>query len=417
MSKAMRLADQAFNAVRVTPPCPEENINKALSLLDEALKEAHSCRDYIQIGLAYLEAGNSSEASQTFEKASKADPGNPSVPLFSALACIDADEFDKAQAFLNKLQELCPANQAAPTAQALLYLRQGNLEAALKIIFPPKGRFDLSVSPSVLTRLAVSVEEYILPRELPEIADDWETPFTCDVRRNSQPDTNQSMEDNQAEALQATEASDKESTSEELPADKPAEKHRSRFKSFLASTIPNEASSLASKGSQRLQKCWNLKPEKRLAELQLAKQELQEAYEKNPHIIQLAYDLGEACLGCLEFSHTAGNRISHEEVENLRQANTYFQHALQENKENAYTLHYLARVALLLREYRQAKEAWTLALKFFEKLPEAHYGLAQAYVMGKDFLRARQHMTLSLMSDMELLRERFQDLQQFFEKS
>ncbi|MGM9991234.1 MAG: hypothetical protein ACI376_00055 [Candidatus Bruticola sp.] len=410
MSQAMRLADQAFSAVRVTPPCPEENIKKALNLLGQALEEAHSCRDYIQIGLAYLEAGDAPSASQTFARASQADSSNPSVPLFAALACIDSDEFDQAQTFLNKLHELCPANQAAPTAQALLYLRQGQLKEVLKIIFPEKGNFDLSVSPPVLTRLAVSIEEYIMPRELPEITDDWETPF-YEAPVNSPHSEADHSENSQVEEAEPQSPAEKTSSAQ------PAEVRNSKIKSFLDSTIPNEASSLAAKGSRRLQKCWNLEPERRLAELKIAKQELQEAYNKNPLIIQLAYDLGEAYLGCLEFSHKVGNRISSEEVENLRQAAVYFQNALQENKENAYTLHYIARTALLLKEYRKAKEAWSLALTFFEKLPEAHYGLAQVYVMAHDFLKARQHMTLSLMSDMDLLRERFQDLQKFFEKS
>jgi len=122
-------------------------------------------------------------------------------------------------------------------------------------------------------------------------------------------------------------------------------------------------------------------------------------------------------LGCIEFGHLSGQRINSEEVEALHQAAKYFQDALKENEENAYTLHYIARTALLLKEYKKAEEAWKLALKFFEKLPEAHYGLAQLYTIKKDFAKARQYMTLSLMSDLQLLRDRYRDLKQIWEKS
>lgn len=395
MSKSMRLTDQAFSAIRVNPPCPAENITKAKTILEKAEHEAKSCRDYIQLGLAYLELGESEQAAKAFEQASQADKNNPSVPLFASLAATDVGNFEIAQKYLDDLHQICPDNQAAPTAQALLFLRQGQIDKVLKIILPEKGNFDLSVSPPVLTRFAIAIEEYILPKELPEVEADWETGLKAT--------TNEST-------------STKDVTNEQSIGSKTSPEEGAK-KSLLAGIVPGEASSLASKGSRRLQSCWELTPEKRLEEIKKAKQELHEAYEKNPNIPQLAYDLGEACLGCIEFGHISGQRISLEETEALRQAAIYFQDALKENEENAYTLHYIARTALLLKEYKKAEEAWKLALKFFEKLPEAHYGLAQLYVIKKDFSQARQYMTLSLMSDLQLLRDRYNDLKQFWEKS
>ncbi len=390
MSKSMHLTDQAFSALRVNPPCPAENIARAEELLAQAEQEASSGRDYIQLGLAYLELGQSESAAQAFTRASQKDSKNPSVPLFAALAAIDNTQFEQAQAFLDNLHTICPDNQAAPTAQALLFLRQGQIDKVLSIIYPKKGNFDLSVSPPVLSRFAIAIEEYILPRELPEIKEDW---------------------------LNTIESTTDPNTSENSNSDKQhAEANESRT-SFFAGLLPGETSSLAAQGSYRLQKCWDLAPDKRLEEIKKAKQELSDAYAKNPHIPQLAYDLGEACLGCIEFSHLSGQRINSEEVEALRQAATYFQDALRENKENAYTLHYIARTALLLKEYKKAEEAWKLALKFFEKLPEANYGLAQLYTIKRDFAQARQYMILSLMSDLQLLRDRYNDLKQFWQKS
>lgn len=390
MSKSMHLTDQAFSALRVNPPCPAENIARAEELLAQAEQKASSGRDYIQLGLAYLELGQSESAAQAFTRASQKDSKNPSVPLFAALAAIDNTQFEQAQAFLDNLHTICPDNQAAPTAQALLFLRQGQIDKVLSIIYPKKGNFDLSVSPPVLSRFAIAIEEYILPRELPEIKEDW---------------------------LNTIESTTDPNTSENSNSDKQhAEANESRT-SFFAGLLPGETSSLAAQGSYRLQKCWDLAPDKRLEEIKKAKQELSDAYAKNPHIPQLAYDLGEACLGCIEFSHLSGQRINSEEVEALRQAATYFQDALRENKENAYTLHYIARTALLLKEYKKAEEAWKLALKFFEKLPEANYGLAQLYTIKRDFAQARQYMILSLMSDLQLLRDRYNDLKQFWQKS
>lgn len=390
MSKSMRLTDQAFSALRVNPPCPTENINQAQALLKQAEQEASSCRDYIQLGLAYLELGQSESASQAFAQASQKDSQNPSVPLFAALAAIDGDQFEQAQTLLDKLHQFCPDNQAFPTAQALLFLRQGQIDKVLKIIYPKEGNFDLSVSPPVLSRFAIAIEEYILPKELPEIEANW------DDTLNAQNKDTAEEKDHDCEQPQ---------------------EQKKRHISFFASFMPGEASSLASKGSYRLQKCWSLAPEKRLEEVTKAKQELSKAYSQNPHIPQLAYDLGEACLGCIEFGHASGQRINLEEVAALRQAATYFQDALQENEQNAYTLHYVARIALLLKEYKKAEEAWKLALKFFEKLPEANYGLAQLYTIKKDFTQARQYMTMSLMSDLQLLRERYSDLKQIWGKS
>ncbi len=406
----MRLTDQAFSAMRVNPPCPEENIDKAKSLLKQAEQEASSCRDYIQLGLAYLELGQSESAGEAFAKAAQKDPQNPSVPLFASLAATDSNQFEQAQTFLNDLHKVCPENQAAPTAQALLFLRQGFIDKVLEIIYPKKGNFDLSVSPPVLSRFAVAIEEYILPKELPEIEANWEEGLVCqDADSSQEKDSDLSTTDGESEV--SSNVSDKDSTQQQ------SQEVQQQHVSFFAGFMPGEASSLASKGSYRLQKCWDLAPEKRLEEIKKAKQELSEAYAKNPHIPQLAYDLGEACLGCIEFGHLSGQRINSEEVEALHQAAKYFQDALKENEENAYTLHYIARTALLLKEYKKAEEAWKLALKFFEKLPEAHYGLAQLYTIKKDFAKARQYMTLSLMSDLQLLRDRYRDLKQIWEKS
>ena len=406
----MRLTDQAFSAMRVNPPCPEENIDKAKALLVQAKQEASTCRDYIQLGLAYLELGQSECASEAFAEASQKDPQNPSVPLFAALAATDNNQFEQAQTFLDELHKVCPDNQAAPTAQALLFLRQGLIDKVLEIIYPEKGNFDLSVSPPVLSRFAIAIEEYILPKELPEVEANWDEGLKFQDTDSSQ-EKDSSLPTTDTESEVSSNTSDSDSTKAQ------SQEAQKQHVSLLAGFMPGEASSLASRGSYRLQKCWDLAPEKRLEEIKKAKQELSEAYAKNPHIPQLAYDLGEACLGCIEFGHLSGQRINSEEVEALHQAAAYFQDALKENKENAYTLHYVARTALLLKEYKKAEEAWQLALKFFEKLPEAHYGLAQLYTVKKDSAKARQYMTLSLMSDLQLLRDRYRDLKQIWEKS
>lgn len=419
MSKSMRLTDQAFSALRLNPPCQSENIDKAQALLVQAEQEASSCRDYIQLGLAYLELGQSEDASKALSQAAQKDPKNPSVPLFATLASIDSDKFEQAQAFLDDLLKVCPENQAAPTAQALLFLRQGMIDKVLEIIYPQKGNFDLTVSPPVLSRFAIAIEEYILPRELPEIEANWDEGLKADTE-----DSRTNIEDiaeaksSDHDALATDTKSDNSSDVPNQDSNKNKfQETKERKTSLIAGFMPGEASSLASKGSYRLQKCWDLAPDKRLEEIKKAKQELSEAYAQNPSISQLAYDLGEACLGTIEFGHLSGQRISLEEVEDLRQAATYFQDALKENEENAYTLHYIARTALLLKEYKKAEEAWKLALKYFEKLPEANYGLAQLYTIKKDFAKARQYMTLSLMSDLQLLRDRYGDLKQIWEKS
>ncbi|MCR4784865.1 MAG: tetratricopeptide repeat protein [bacterium] len=476
MSKSMRLTDRAFRYLGNGLILSQEDKLQAEVSLTEARQKAQTCREWIQVGLAYLELGTPQEAAASFAKAEELDPQNPSTPLFAAIAATDLGQFEQAHKFLDKLDKISPQNQAAPTAKALLHLRENNPQKALAIIYPEQGRFDLTVSPPVLTRFAVAVEEYVFSRELPNIDNDLNTVLVLPSEKKKK---NQEAAENSS-APATTEATGTQTETEVKPAEqeeataeakaetepKPIEKEEATaeakvetepklaeqeaatvetreesgsdyispalLKEKLAeadvkdkeeadklSALPGAAILWASKGSSKLKKAWDLHDAagddktECLQALREARQDLLTAYTKDPHLNQLAYDLGEASLGIIELAHPKGTRLSLDELIAVSRAAQYIDTALEENEENAYTLHYVARAALLMRQLTKAKQAWDLALKYFAKLPESHYGLAQLYTITGDFGSARRYMGLSLSSDLQILRDRLKDLQNF----
>lgn len=432
----MRLADKAFSAMRSNPLFADGQISQAREFLSQAETAGRSCRDWIQIGAAYLELGDTDKACEALGKARETDPYNPAAVMFSVLGFIDKEDFDEAQKMLDKLHELSPDNQAAPTERALLLMRQDKISEVLNIIFPERGTFDLTVSAPVQTRFALAVEAWLLKHELPDIPDDNETGLAIGSGKNSEAEDRAPAAESEKTAAEGSLTSEKEAVPEAGTANKeaaPAEDGKSSqadstaaagtdsgksplgSAAGLLSVFDAEASALASRGTRRLEKCWEMKPEKRLEEMGKACEDLRKAYDKNPAIPQLAYALGEASLGLVEYAHVPGKNLNSEDLEKVRQAEKCFMKALEENPENAYTLHYEARCAFLQRQYRKAEQAWEMALKYFEKLPEADYGLAQTCIMLGREAKARQYLNRSLSSDLQIMRERLEELKKTFE--
>lgn len=458
MSNAFTLADRALNLIRNSPFMGPEEVNKACELADQAAGKAASCKELIQTGMAYLELGKAEKAGEIFSKAVESDKRNPAARLFAALAASDAKKYEEALKHLDELKTLCPDNQAAPTLRALVYLHSGKAEEAFKILEPKKGKFDLTVSLQILSRFAEAAENYLLPRELPDIENDFSAelqvpegsaaakdlekiaPFLISkkgaVRAESagdNPDEFSKDKSNSSDCGYSSESgiNSKENTAMKDKAESfsdhnydnnngPAEAEKSLTGSAkkvkgsrLFSILDTEAAAMASKGGKLLKKCWDLPEEERLKQLELAKEALRRAYGKNKRIPQLAYDLGEALLGSVEYGHKAGTPVNADELAALDEAEEAFAEALNENSENAYALHYVGRVALLKRQPVKAEQAWRLALSYFEKLPESEYGLAQVSVLLGDSFRAQRHICRALSSDLQLLRDRLQELKAF----
>ncbi|MBQ7529293.1 tetratricopeptide repeat protein [bacterium] len=374
--------------------------SKALHILERAQEGAKDPRHFLQIGLLYLELNQPKKAQENLQKARELAPKNPAAQLFASVAEIDLQNYQEAQNILDELKKICPDNQAAPTLQALLFLKQNRLTEAMELLRPKKGKFDLSVSERILTRFAVTVESFILPLELPQsLENDLETDLIIPKAKKAKKKVVEN--DDETEETPTTEKTAKDEEEEAPP------------KTTLTSVLNAESSSLAARGARRLARAWSLPGEKRLQEIDKAHADLKKAYEKNPRIPQLAYDLGESILGKIEFSHKKGKPISEQELERLEEAYRLFYRALYENSENSYTLHYLGRVSFLQRKINRAITSWKLALKYFEKLPESAYGLAQANVLLGNWGEARSYMARALNSDPQLLRERLRDLEEF----
>lgn len=436
MSKAFKYSDQAQKLLYSTLELEASQEIKFTQLLEEAAQAAQNCREWLQIGYAYLEAAQPARALESLKKAQALDPKNPASYLFLSLAAADEGDYQTAQSYLEELLKLSPENQAAPSVQVLFYLLQEEIEPALKLLFPSKGRFDLTVSPQVLNRLAAALERKLCALELPPAPEEPPVPPEAPAlsEETPPPEESSALESapNSPEVSSMTPETAVPAPSEEepTPTEEPnqtKEPNPTEDPSQTEAPAPKEetpkvgvwakaeASNKAGRGSRKLQRAWGLEGERRLEIIAAARRELEEAYALYPDLSMLSYDLGEACLGGVEYAHRPGQPYTEAERLEIEGAQKYFLQALGENKENAYTLHYLGRCSLLLGAYSQAIDYWERALRFFEKLPEAHYGLAQAHLMlGRDFL-ARRYLDLALNSDLQLLRGRFQDLREWQE--
>ena len=73
----MRLTDRAFRYLGNGLILSQEDKLQAEVSLTEARQKAQTCREWIQVGLAYLELGTPQEAAASFAKAEELDPQNP----------------------------------------------------------------------------------------------------------------------------------------------------------------------------------------------------------------------------------------------------------------------------------------------------------------------------------------------------
>ena len=244
-----------------------------------------------------------------------------------------------------------------PTARAIRYLGENRLEEALGILVPPDARkpFDLSVSPPVVGRLAVMVEKRLLPVELPE-------------------------------ALQA------------VPDD--------------AEPPPpgGAAWRLSPRGQRRIQEAYALPDPQRGAGMLEAVADLRAARERDPKAFRADYHLGEALLAAAEFARDRERPLDPAALARVVEAEGSFRAACEKEGPNPYSLHYLARCALLQRRFDEADRLWREALQGFEKFPEARYGLGQALLARGRDREARGELLGALLSDLHLLRERVADL-------
>ena len=430
MSRSVRLTAQA-NSIALQLTAAEEDLKKAEKLLLEAQQSSPHGTTWLQIGRAYMELENYDSSRRAFEQARLQLHNNPALELFSAILCLDENRWEEAQKHLNELRSICPDNQALPTAQALCYLLQNRAAEALDILRPNKNdseKYDITVSPLLISRLAAVVENILLPRELP--APDLLNQLAAEDKEST---TGDSQSENKTE--QTKDGGKREEEQKDQPKDGgeqdeiPKEQQSSNSQKEAGITDPQAFARelqpylpelpddmkvggfhLRGTGTERLQNSWNMPEQERLKQFKLAIHELFQAYCASPKAYQSAFSLAEGLLAWAEYGRERSLPYDEKSLRLVRFAERLLREALIRDKDTAFASHYLARTSLLQHRYEEAIESWKVALDHFAKLPEAYYGIGQALLMLGSRRLGRLYIAHAVNSDMHLLRERLADL-------
>ena len=393
MSRSVRLAAQA-NSIAVLATATDEQLQRASQLLKEAEEASPQGTTWLQIGRAYMELDDFSASHRALDKARERLKNNPALELFSAILALDEDDVEQAKNYLEALQKMCPGNQALPTAQALCLLLQKNVPEAIKLLRSSRSKgesYDVTVSPLLVSRLAITVEELVLPCELPprELIDDHQ-------ENSEAQDVTSEAQGNNSEAQGSV-----------------------RFVQELESILPPLPEgvtiggfSLQRGGTDRLQRSWDLPIPERFKQFTIAVHELLRSYKRSPKAYQAAFCLAEGLLALAEYGRERSERYGSKQMAWVRSAEKLLREALVCDKDVAFASHYLARTQLLQYRFAEAEKLWRQALAEFEKLPEAQYGLGQALMMSGKRREGRLCITQAVNADMRLLRERLADLAQ-----
>lgn len=362
MSRALRCADEARAAAAAG------RWDRVEDLLRQAEAAQPRGTAWLQIALAWLDAGHAEEAAAALDHATQEDPSNPALWLFRALAHYDRGDMQAARSNLQEVRRLSPNNQALPTARALVMIGQDRVADALEILVPQEPsheRTDLSVSPVLLGRLALAAERVLLPLELPP-----------------------------AEVVE-------QATPPEPPAPGEAPAGGRMVGGLRAWRLQRG-------GHARLYGAW--KSPHRREDLEEALRLLRQARDADPTAFRASYHVGEALLMAAEFGRSREEPMGPADVERVLEAEACFRRSIEEDSTNPYVLHYLARSLFLQRRFGEAIDEWRRALEGFEKFPEAHYGLGQAHLCRGEEREARHFLLQAIMSDLHLLRERFKEM-------
>lgn len=396
-----KILNQAFD-----PFMSQEAINEAEKKLDDILEKAPDNTVLLQIGLTYLELGIPQKAEKALDKAEKALTGNPAVHLFKAIMRYDQNNMAAAREELAKLEKITPDNQALPTMKVLCDLHEDKIKEALSVLLPAKGKFDITVSPYISTRLAMELEEKMLTVELGHLQN---KPGTDKAESAIEAAPGEPGADASNATETSASASDKEPVIDEgSPLD--------LFLKDTSDLCEGTITALSFKSSKRMMKAWELPEAKRKEEVNLALRELKTIYVKDPKSFQAAYNLAEALLVATELNHERCKPYAEEELNKIRACGQLLEISRKTEGDNAYVKHYHARVHYLLGNFTEAERLWKEALDAFNKFPEAHYGLGQTLIALGKKRAARMMIGKSIMSDLHLLRDRINDLKEAYAK-
>lgn len=375
IAKAWRIYDQGHS-------------QDAKSAFEKAAAD-HPHADWIQIqyGLFLLQEEQFYESIASLSKACTLAPKNPAPLFFLSLAQELANLHEQAYQSENKLTKLCPQHQGLVSLRLFRELRHGQPLAALHTFgygekAPPrkesfKAAFaslgigdpswlpqDLSSSRYLLGPILVEIERQLLPLEYPTI-------------EPSPP--------NMAESLDKL-APPVRTLTEEI---------RSFPRSLRATPTLHRGKSLLNKALSTP----TLEPQPDL--LRQAISSLETGLQLDPYAFRTHYHLGEAYLW------SARNEPGHPYLRDpLSKAEYHFTESIRLDGSNPYVLFLLALTYQLVGQPHAALSLYAKATEKFTKMPEAHYGMGQCYLLLGDSSLARKFLLRAVESDLAIAKER-----------
>ncbi len=294
--------------------------------------------------------------------------------LYRCIAATLSDSFELAQDYYDELQQFSPKNQNLNTLKILLELRQKTQKKDPSSVLDAEWNIDFH-SDLILNPIAWTVEESLLPLQLPPI--------------------------------------DQEEPSEPLTAPLPQVKMKptpSFLQQLKSLKSYFKTSSLQRKATQLLESTWDEQdPEKRKELFDQAIDLLQQVNQEYPWHLDHYFSYGEALL----FRSYQGE-TEPPIPDDLNQALEQFSKSWLQDGSNPYLTYYIGLTYFFLGKTGMAKAYLTETVNQFEKLPEAHYTLAQIALIENDHTTFSQRMSLALGSDLNLLQNRLQSLLQLF---
>lgn len=410
---------------------------EALRVLEQAAAEMpNDPRSFVQLGLARLETEQPLQALESLQQALTLHPNHPPALYYLCLCHLDLDDLEQAARVLGKLEACSPENQALPTLRTLLCLRRGEVDQALTHLeippCPPSPiwkRPELSSFGPLVSRLSLEVEEWLLPLEIPRL-------------RRSQ-------------------------AAKEAPAEpegvipKAQDKTRSGVFGFLVGFLVGLVIAIGMRILMRLVfgpeldfdpmtsafflllmvlfvslsgALWGMitgnlhhhtqaymaqlkgyrlldrsikagAPVQREQLFMLAIQNMRRVLQLDDSLLRSHYGLGEALL-------FTSSSLRQPEISDrfLPEAEAQFLESWRQDGENPYLNYYLGRSCQLQGKLEAAIEYYQRAISKFSKLSEGHFGLGQCHVMMGDRAEARKWLSRALGSELQLARDRLQDL-------
>ncbi len=341
----------------------------------------------LQRGLFQLRQDRAQEASVSFQSAAEKEHENPAPLFFLTLAReLEGDGLLADQA-MESLCRLCPHHQGLASLRLLRELRRGDplpvltqlgfgdsparsqlsWKAALAALGqgdPSWLKPDLSSSQYLLGPILVEVEKRLLPREIPELEHRQENLLDC------------------------------------LDSLKPPERRlREELKGLRSSW---KAAPLLRKGRQALERSMGIEVlAEQKTQLQQAIESLEAGHELDQFAFRTTYHLGEAYL----FSAKGEPGTPYDRTALLKAEQSFLESARLDGI-NPYVLFYLALTQHLLGRPQPAIDCYARSTEKFTKLPEAHYGTGQCYLLLGQLRPAREFLLRAVNSDLALARER-----------